>query len=680
MAHLEVLEGFHHGKSFALPDEAILGRHPGSFLCLPENRVSRQHARILKRGLTFAIEDLNSSNGVTVQGKRLVPQVLYDLHDGDEIRICSTRMVFHSDAPPPPPRPERPSQGASLFVAEQVTRRLDLNGEGALWLRMLEDDAAPPEVAMALDASVNMIEVSEAEKHSDQGLQDAVKRLQAICQVSTALGAITERETLLHKILDCLFEIFPAAERAFIMLRDKDSGTFVPVVAKVRHGAADLQEEVAVSHTIVNEVALHKRSILSFDALDDTRFNHTNSVVDLSIRSMMCAPLLANEEILGLIQVDTCTTPRGFTAEDLQILTGISAQAAVAVKNLQLYEAIEAETARRISLQRYFSPGLVEMLMSGDVTAALGGNAYQGTILMADIIGFTAMSETMAPAQVVAKLNRYFTIMQKVIYDHGGNVDKFDGDGLMAFWGVPRASEQDAGHAVLAAIRMQEQLWPFNLHLCAEGQQPVHMGIGLNSGEFVAGNIGSEDKIEFTLIGDAVNLAARIERLAGRYQVLVSEATWLPIKDLVCAVRLPPVAVKGKSQPVLLYVIRAIYDPAQDRCALVLPCRVLDPQGNALGQGILTGSTTPTCGRQLQFSTTLPLASGNLLTLQYLMPEYHEPLLLTATVAACTSTELEPACRYTQALLTVTGGKAATAFLTPGCCLSATHAWRPARA
>ena len=114
----------------------------------------------------------------------------------------------------------------------------------------------------------------------------------------------------------------------------------------------------------------------------------------------------------------------------------------------------------------------------------------------------------------------------------------------------------------------KQKLWPFNLQLCAEGQQPVHMGIGLNSGEFIAGNIGSEDKIEFTLIGDTVNLTARIEHLAGRYQVLVSEATWAPIQDLVCAVRLPPVMVKGKSHPVILYSIRAIHDRRQGECAL----------------------------------------------------------------------------------------------------------------
>ena len=368
------------------------------------------------------------------------------------------------------------------------------------------------------------------------------------------------------------------------------------------------------------------------------------------------------------------------SVEDLQVLTGISAQAAIAIKNLQLYEAIEAETARRISLQRYFSPGLVDMLMSGEVTTTLGGDAYQGTILLADIIGFTAMSEKMPPGQVVAKLNRYLTIMQKVIYDHGGNVDKFNGDGLMAFWGVPHSSVYDESDAVLTAIRMQQKLWPFNLQLCAEGRQMVHMGIGLNSGEFIAGNIGSEDKIEFTLIGDSVNLAARIEHLAGRYQVLVSEATWTSIKELVCAVRLPPVLVKGKSQAVTMYSIRAIYDRRQGEWALALPCQVLDARGNTQGHGILIGSNPGAPGHGLAFNTAMPLTPGDTLTLQWAMPEYDEPLLLTTLVTACTTIHHEGACSYSQALLTIIDGAAATAFLTPGSCLTATQTWRPKRA
>ena len=218
-----------------------------------------------------------------------------------------------------------------------MTKRIVLTGEGeALRLRMLRDDAVQlgrPD-ARCVD---ELAGGKRYRKHTNQGLQEALKRLQAMCQVSTALGAITDRETLLSKILACLFDIFPVAERAFIMLHDKDSGQLVPVVARMRQGTAEPLEEVAISQSIVNEAVLHKRSILSRVTRWKTRVSIRISVVDLSIRSMMCTPLLINGEILGLMQVDTCTTPRGFTVEDLQVLTGISAQAAIAVKNLQLY-------------------------------------------------------------------------------------------------------------------------------------------------------------------------------------------------------------------------------------------------------------------------------------------------------------------------------------------------------
>ncbi|MBM3223957.1 MAG: FHA domain-containing protein [Candidatus Tectomicrobia bacterium] len=681
MAHLDVLEGFQQGYRFALPDEAVIGRILESFLCLPESQVSRQHARLRRYGASFVIEDLQSANGVVLQGKRLLPQVPYDLHDGDEIVICSTRMVFRTTSHDPDVAPPRPDTAPSpLPSTAPLTRRMARDEvENALRLRMLADETEQPEVALTLDASVDMLEISEAEKHTDRGLQEALKRLQAMAQVSAALGTILDRPSLLHKIITCLFAIFPAAERAVIMLGQPD-GTLVPTMAQVRAGSAAPVEEVAMSRTIIQEVMQHRRSILSHDALDDARFNQNLSVMDLCIRSMMCAPLLVNEEILGLMHVDTSTTPCGFTAEDLQVFTGISTQAAIAIKNLQLREAIATETARRLSLQRYFSPGLVDMLMSGDVTADLGGNAYHGTILLADIIGFTAMSEKLPPAQVVAKLNRYFTVMQKVIYDQRGNVDKFHGDGLMAFWGVPRAGAHDESDAVRAALGMQRKLWPFNLQLCAEGQQPVHMGIGLNSGEFIAGNIGSEDKIDFTLIGDTVNLTARIEQLAGRYQVLVSEATWTPIQDTVCAVRLPATRVKGKAHPVTLYSIRAIHDSEANQCLVVLPCQVLSATGQSLGHGLLIASVQQAQGHHLLMHTTLPLQAGDTVTLHGLMPECDTPLEGTARVASTSTISQDSAWPYTRALLTLTGCHPLTTFLTHGSCLDATQNWRPARA
>src|SRR5262245_53017265 len=162
MAHLEVLEGFHRGESFPLPDDAGVGRHPESFLCLPEHHVSRHHARLRRRGNTFVIEDLQSANGVIVQGKRLRPQVPYELQDGDEILICSTRMVFRADALPPQPSQLPRDLSPALIAAEPMTKRIALTAEGgALRLRMLTQETDQPGVALTLDASMNWLEVRD---------------------------------------------------------------------------------------------------------------------------------------------------------------------------------------------------------------------------------------------------------------------------------------------------------------------------------------------------------------------------------------------------------------------------------------------------------------------------------------------------------------------------------------
>jgi adenylate cyclase len=676
MAHLEVLEGLDDRTKVVLDDAMILGRSPDNAIWLPDDRVSRQHACIRRQGRTFVIEDLNSTNGVLLRGGRIAAGTPCELHDGDEIRICSIRFVFHTEPATPPPLPKNSALALPYATSTPPPSEVALEGDfGTLSLTLLRDDAAQPHVAVALDASANMTAVDDNETQTDKGLQDALKRLQAICQVSTALGAIADREQLLQRILDCIFDIFPAAERSFIMLREKHSGNLVPVVAKKRQELHGHHEQVAISRTIVNEVVTQKRSVLSFDAMGDERFNEQASIINLSIRSMMCAPLLVGNELLGLIQVDTRTGLHSFVPEDLHVLTGISAQAAIAVKNLQLYEAIETETARRTSLERYFSPGLVKMLMSGDVNTALGGSAYQGTVLFCDIIGFTAMSESMPPAEVVARLNRYFTIMQKLIYDNGGNVDKFSGDAIMAFWGVPRAGQDDLRNAVRTAIQMQEHLWSFNLELASEGQQPIHMGVGLNTGEFVAGNIGSEDKIEFTLIGDTVNLASRIEDLAGRSQVFVSETTWAPIRHLVCAVRLPSVKFKGKSKPVTVYSIRAVQDAPDGTCILALPCHFLDATGSESGHGIITGLTGSGTELQLFLYTDVLLIAGEMLTIRLAMHEHHPPLCFSATLASSATEAHTATVTRNRAVLTGITDPEVLAFFTPGSCLTSLSTW-----
>jgi class 3 adenylate cyclase len=392
---------------------------------------------------------------------------------------------------------------------------------------------------------------------------------------------------------------------------------------------------------------------------------------------MMCSPLLVGDELLGLIQVETNNNQQQFMPEDLQVLTGLSSQVAIAVKNAQLNEEIKVETAKRTSLQRYFSPKFVDMLMSGDVTTALGGDTYQGTILFADIIGFTAMSEAMAPADVLAKLNRYLTIMQKLIYENDGNVDKVNGDGIMAFWGVPHSDASDEANAVYTALQMQRHLWSFNHDLQNENQQPIHMGIGLNTGDFVAGNIGSEDKIEFTLIGDHVNLASRIEHLSGRNQVLISEATWQPIKHLVSAVQLPPLMVKGKATPITIYSIRGMESLEQKGYIIALPCHILDENGRHLGRGIITDSTPLNNGLCLRLSTNMELEREAVVKLQVETVEYHRPLVCIVKVHSALMGAHGGGSSYTKAVLTLIQGQdeEMNDFLRPGSCVATNYTW-----
>lgn len=674
MARLEIIEDDNVVKSFAIAEEVVIGRSPLDqdtmhFLHLPDTRISRKHARITRLGWTFLLEDLGSVNGIILRGDLITSNTPCDLYDGDDIWIASYHLIFHAEEDKltvqhgfEPTHLQADPSAHPVSASETVS------------VVIRRDDVAHSQLSTILDVST-VIRLPSMTVPPDSAVdQDTLRRLHAMCRVSVALGTLKNRDQVLQKILDVILEIFPAIDRAFILLCHGDRDTLIPAAAKKRHASANA-EDFAVSQTIVTEVLTKKHAIRSLDTFADKRFNTPDSIVNLPVRSVMCVPLLVDEEeVLGLIQVDTSSSPHAFTDRDLEVLTGIGAQAAIAVKNAQLYDTIQQETARRTSLQRYFSPKLVDMFMSGGLSSELGGKAYRGTILFSDIIGFTSMSQTMLPSAVVACLKRYFMVTQHLIHEHGGNIDKCAGDDIMAFWSVPQRGEEDEGEAVRTALHMQANLWSLNLQLAAEGHLPLYMGVGLNTGEFVAGNIGSEDKIEFTLIGDSVNLAARIVKLAARYQVFISEATWQPIRHLVGAIQLPPRVVHGKSMPIALYSIRSIQHRTRSACMLALPCTILDHHGAAAGQGMLTEGTV---GKTLRlfFSTSRQLQRGEVLTLQPVALEYHAALQGVVRVESCARRAYDDQQVYTKAILTLLEGEELAALLTPGNCVSTTQTW-----
>ena len=204
------------------------------------------------------------------------------------------------------------------------------------------------------------------------------------------------------------------------------------------------------------------------------------------------------------------------------------------------------------TFKKYVSKQIVDQLLENDEMLNLGGQEQEATILFSDIRGFTSMSETMAPNEVVETLNDYFNLMIEIIFKYNGTLDKIIGDALMVIYGAPNSTEQDTENSVLTAIEMQEKLIQFNQDRIINLKQPIKIGIGINRGKVISGNIGSKQQMNFTVIGDSVNLASRLCSVAAADEIIVSDAVWKKVKHLKSfkSKKLTPVKVKGKVKPI----------------------------------------------------------------------------------------------------------------------------------
>ena len=210
----------------------------------------------------------------------------------------------------------------------------------------------------------------------------------------------------------------------------------------------------------------------------------------------------------------------------------------------------------RDTFSRYVSPELCEEILKNPGLLALGGRRQEVTVLFADIRNFTSMSEAMAPEAVVEVLNTYFTEMVDLVFKYQGTLDKFVGDALMAVFGVPLPLPQAADRAVACALAMQRHL----RQMQAAGQTPIQgMRIGINTGEAIVGNIGSDKRMDFTVVGDAVNVAARLQELAKEVEAdtLISEATFRALEGQFKATPEPAVVLRGRKEPTTTYRLDA---------------------------------------------------------------------------------------------------------------------------
>lgn len=514
-----------------LKGELTVGRTEGNDLVLNHPSVSRRHARFDPRDEHWWIVDLKSTNGVKVNGN-LVAEA--QVNPGDKILIGSVQLELKR-------LPSVNFTGESMFdnPSGTVIRRIsDFNSEFGLDVAELEKPTSP-RVA------------------SDAGMREAVasreKVFQVLVQVAKVLLQSEDLESLLNTVMDIIFKYLPV-ERGLIILFD-EHGEPVPKLTRFIEGADG--RDIPISRTILNMVAQQQVALMTSNALEDARLLGGKSIAIHGIRSAMCVPLWNRNHVIGAVQVDSPIHIGRFTEEDLDLITALANFAAVAIERAQLTERVEEERKIRSRMERYHSPAVVDEIVRGSIAADEEQiRIAEVSILFADISGFTTVSETKKPEEVAEFLSHFFSCAVESIFAYGGTLDKFIGDAVMAFFGAPIPQEDHADRAVLAGLMMQRLVGEWNAERAKVGLPPVLIRVGINSGPAVVGNVGTEKRVDYTVLGSAVNIASRLESgVAKPGQTVISQNTLERTIGTFTTESLGEVSMKGMQQKLPVFAV-----------------------------------------------------------------------------------------------------------------------------
>jgi adenylate cyclase len=512
-----------------------VGRTEGNDLVLNHPSVSRKHARIESRGGEWWVVDLKSTNGVKINGT-LVTEAQF--RAGDKVLIGSVQVDVKA-------LPSVEFTGDSMFdnPSGTVIRRIsDFNSEFGLEI----GDAQAP-------AAAKVRPPSEPGRPEQSVTREKI--FQVLVQVARSLMQTEDLTTLLNTVMDMIFKHLPV-ERGLIILFDEE-GNPVPRLTRFAEGA-DAQD-IPISRTILKMVAEQQVALMTSNALEDARLLGGKSIAMHGIRSAMCVPLWHRQRVIGAVQVDSPIHVGRFTEEDLDLITALANFAAVAIERAQLGEKIEHERKIRSKMERYHSPGVIDEIVKGVIAAdETDIRTADLSILFADITGFTSVSETKKPEEVAEFLSNFFSAAVDSIFAYGGTLDKFIGDAVMAFFGAPIAQEDHADRAILAGLMMMERVQAWNDEREREGLSEVRIRIGINSGLAVVGNVGTEKRVDYTVLGSSVNIASRLESgVAKPGQLVISQNTFDRLIGSFETESLGEFALKGLQQKMPVYAVKA---------------------------------------------------------------------------------------------------------------------------
>jgi adenylate cyclase len=515
-------------------DETRIGRAGDrSDLVLDDGQVSRVHAIVKHTGSGYTLTDLDSANGTWIDEQRIKERVL---SDGDSFTISKYTFVFKAGS------------GATMINYENQAM------SGTIFMRK------PSELTTGLP-SLDKSAMSAGDPNAQslysymETLRKKAETLSRLYELNQVLGADFSLEAIFTKVSEVVFRVTPA-DRFLVLLRDADTGELNRAATEFRNPErAKAGGEITISRTVVDRVLQERVSLLSLDTGADQRLVSAQSIIMQNIRSVMCAPLIGNSGAFGVIYIDCTEQMKILREDDLDFLNAVAAVASIAIDNAITHKQLVREELARAKYRRFMAPHVVDEILKNPDALNLGGTNSCVTMLFSDVRGFTTMSENLEPEKVVQVLNEYFADMTPIVFEHRGMLDKYMGDGMMALFGVPLQCPDAATNAVSAAIAMQRRMEWVNRDLQSIGMSEISIGIGINTGTVTVGYIGSEERTDYTAIGDAVNLAARLEKQAQSGQIIISRSTRDAIGERFPVRPAGEVFVKGKALSVQIYEV-----------------------------------------------------------------------------------------------------------------------------
>ncbi len=544
------------GQIFNFPiskDKVSIGRSNDNDLIFDDKTVSRYHTEIQKRKDDYIVADLGSYNGTRLNGKSI--QKVFLKH-GDKIQIGSSKLTFLINEN----SPDQAEDSVVLTVEKdsavdrQIVRSSPLERHGQSQELLVSSEDKNEEKRGKSDFALKKERFNSQEYLAELARNNKV--LFVLYEISRHLNQIHDFKELLGKIMDLILMVIDADYGFLVLAGGSDGDNLTPVVVKYKTEHGKSKRGIKASRTLINKVINGKVALLTSNAMTDSRLDGAKSVMIQQIRSAMCVPLWREDKIIGVIQLDSVRIDNQFNQDDLELLKAIGSQAAMVIEQSALNERIREEERMRNRLQRFHSPQVIEMILKGGeetIDDIMESKELIATILFADIVGFTRLSETMPPREINIILNRYFSSMTDIVFSHGGTLDKYIGDGLMAVFGAPMEKEDDAERAVRTALDIRRQLTAMMKTTRADRRFDIR--VGLNTGRVVAGNIGSPKRMEYTVIGDPVNVASRLESIAKPNQIIIGEETFGLVKNKFKIQEIGMRKVKGKSSGIMVYEV-----------------------------------------------------------------------------------------------------------------------------